>query len=184
MKRVLLIYIFSTTIAFAFAQAPQKFNYQAIARDAYGAPVINRTVSCRFSIRDISATGPIVYQERQLLQTNQFGLFTAFIGSGTNVQGSFSDIDWGSGPKFLQVEYDPEGSDNYLVVNSTEMLSVPYALYAAKAGNGGGGGGATGPTGATGLNGIAGTTGATGATGNNGLNGATGATGTVGATGA
>lgn len=182
MKRLFGIVAFIVCALTISAQAPQKFNYQAIARDEFGSTLGNRNVSCRFTIRDISATGPIIYQETQPLQTNQFGLFTALIGSGSVSQGNFSAIVWGSGPKYLQVEYDPQGGNNYLVVNSAQMVSVPYALYAEKAGNGGGG--STGPTGATGATGPAGSGGgATGSTGATGATGPAGATGSVGLTG-
>ncbi len=192
MKRILT----SVTLVFSyiliFSQAPQKFNYQAIARNMSGAILPNQNVTCRFTLRDISATGPIIYQEQQQLQTNQFGLFTALIGNGNVLQGNFSSISWGNSAKFLQVEFDPEGGANFLVVSSTQMVSVPYALYAETAGNGVGGGtgatGATGPTGATGATGggggATGPTGDTGPTGATGLAGSTGATGVTGATGA
>lgn len=179
-----------------WSQVPHKFNYQAIARDGSGAIIISQNISVRFSIRDIAATGPIIYQETQHLQTNQFGLFTAMIGDGPAGIGNFSSINWGSGLKYLQVEFDAQGGNNYLIVGSSQLLSVPYALYAETSGNGGGGAtgatgangnnGITGVTGANGLNGLTGPTGAkgnTGATGANGLNGATGATGLKGNTG-
>lgn len=181
MKRFFTIIVLLALSLSMMAQAPQYFNYQAVARDVSGSVLMNRNVTCRFVIRDISATGPIVYQETQALQTNQFGLFTALIGKGDDVQGSFSGINWGSAPKYLQVEYDPQGGNNYLVAHSTQMVSVPYALYAETAGNGGGG--ATGPTGPIGLSGLNGATGPTGATGSTGADGAIGPTGATGADG-
>lgn len=163
------------------AQAPRKFNYQAVARDASGSILANRNVNCRFTIRDISVTGPIVYQESQGALTNQFGLFTALVGNGPATLGNFSTINWGANPKYLQVEYDPDGGTNFLIVGSTQLVSVPYALYAETAGNGGGG--ATGVTGATGANGLNGNTGNTGPTGSAGVAGATGPTGLNGLNG-
>jgi hypothetical protein len=109
--------------------------------------------------------------------TNQFGLFTTALGTGTQVgSATFSSIIWATNPKFLQVEIDPTGGTSYIDMGTTQLNAVPYALYAATAG--GGTPGATGPTGATGT----GTAGATGPTGI-GATGATGATGPSGATG-
>lgn len=187
MKQSITIFLVLCLAIMASAQAPHKFNYQAVARDASGTVLSNQNVNCRFTIRDISVTGPIVYQETQNLQTNQFGLFTALIGNGSISTGSFNAINWAAGPKYLQVEFDPAGGNNYLVVGATQLVSVAYALYAETAGNGGGGAtGATGPSGADGLNGVNGATGATGVTGPTGatgLNGVTGATGPSGVDG-
>ncbi|MBP6730472.1 MAG: hypothetical protein KA149_00345 [Chitinophagales bacterium] len=190
---VLLIHICSQ------AQAPQKVNYQAVARDATGVVLQNTPLKARYTVRDGSATGTIVYQEtHSALTTNQFGLFTVAIGSGIINSGSFSSIAWGSGDKYLQVEIDINSTGSFTDLGAAQLLSVPYALYAGNSpagatgatgaqgatGNTGlnGNTGATGATGATGPQGIAGITGLTGATGSGG--GATGATGPTGATGA
>ena len=90
------------------AQVPQKINYQAVARNGSGVALVNQTVSARFTIHDVSPTGTVVYQETKSgLQTNQYGLFTCAIGTGTVVSGTFSSINWGTGDKFMQVELDP-----------------------------------------------------------------------------
>ncbi len=188
------------------AQAPQGINYQAVARNAAGTVIQNQNVSIRLSIHDGSGSGTIVYQETHSATTNQFGLFTVVIGGGSVQQGTFAGINWGSGGgKYLQVELDPNGGSSYSNMGTTQMESVPYALYAANSpagatgatgpqgpqgiqGNNGPQGpqGVTGPTGATGSGG--GATGATGPTGptgpGGGATGATGATGVKGATGA
>jgi hypothetical protein len=165
------------------AQVPQKINYQAVARNASGAVLGNTNVSARFTVHDGTAGGTIVYQETKAgLATNQFGLFTHAIGTGTVVSGTFAGINWGSGEKYLQVEVDPANGTSYSINGTSQLLSVPYALYAA---NGGtvGPQGATGATGSTGATGVTGATGSTGATGVTGSTGATGTTGSIGATG-
>jgi hypothetical protein len=165
------------------AQVPQKINYQAVARNAAGAVLGNTNVSARFTVHDGSAGGTIVYQETKAgLATNQFGLFTHAIGTGTVVSGTFAGINWGSGEKYLQVEVDPANGTSYSINGTSQLLSVPYALYAA---NGGtvGPQGATGATGSTGATGATGATGSTGATGVTGSTGATGTAGSIGATG-
>jgi hypothetical protein len=184
MKKQFTLFITLFSCLLAIAQAPHKFNYQAIARNASGAGLANQSVSVRFTIRDISATGPLLYQEKQVLQTNQFGLFNTVVGDGIVLSGDFSTIAWGVNAKFLQVEYDPDAGNNFLLAGNAEMVSVPYALFAETAGNGGGGGtGATGATGPTGNAGLTGPTGPTGVTGEAGLNGTTGATGPTGPSG-
>jgi BclB C-terminal domain-containing protein len=156
------------------AQAPAQFNYQAVARDAAGNPLTAGThVSVRFQIHDGSQAGSVVYTEITTAITNQFGLITYAIGSNGNLSG----ISWGTGAMYLQVEIDPTGGSNFSDMGTTQLLSVPYALFSA---NGGGNIGATGITGATGINGAQGLQGATGA---NGAQGPTGIAGPQGPTG-
>ena len=177
-----LFALFTLSSLLVASQSPQMFNYQAVARDASANPLPDSTnVNLRFTIHYGSASGTIVYQETQATITNQFGLLTAQVGNGLVVQGSFSGINWGSNTEYLQVEISINGG-GYNNMGSTQLISVPYALYAAN--SGGGTAGATGPTGATGNTGIMGATGPTGATGLPGSGGgATGATGVTGATG-
>ncbi len=173
-----------------------QFNYQAVVRNAAGQPVTNQQISFRFTIRDLTDNGNILYTEtHNNIATNQFGLCTTRIGSGTVVQGNFANIVWGVGDKYLQVEMDLNNGNNFTSMGNTQLLSVPYAMYAAQAGNNGATGatgpsgadgntGPAGPTGPTGNNGVAGPTGITGADGATGPDGAQGNTGPTGATGA
>ncbi len=146
MKNTLLAIAGFFIVQFAFAQAPQKVNYQAVARTVAGAIIPNQNISLRFTIRDNSATGTVLYSETQSKITNQFGLFTAAIGGGTTVSGSMLTINWGSGDKYLQVEIDPTGGSTYVSMGADQLLSVPYALFAGNSAAG-----PAGPTGATGL---------------------------------
>ena len=81
----------------------------------------------------------------------------------------------GNENKYLEVEIDTLGGSNYINMGSTQMMSVPYALFARTAGTSG----TVGVTGATGSNG---TNGTNGTNGNQGTTGSTGATGTNGPT--
>lgn len=170
---------------FAYGQAPQKFNYQAVARNAQGNVIANQQVGVRLTVHDLAETGTILYRETHSVQTNQFGLFTLTVGGGTVLQGTFTTIPWGSGEKHLQIEYDPTGGSSYTDLGATQLLSVPYALYAGNAANGPTGAtGAQGVTGNTGLQGVTGLQGDTGPTGSQGLPGQQGPTGPTGQPGA
>ena len=114
------------------ATIPQAIPYQAVARDNAGNLIINQNISLRFSIRDISVLGTIVYQETQNVITNSLGLFSVNIGTGSIVTGTFSGINWGSNSKFMQVEFDPSGGISYTDMGTTQLMSVPYALYSEK----------------------------------------------------
>ena len=178
-KLAVLIMLSACILPTAFAQVPQAFNYQAVARDASGSIIANQLVGIRFSILQGSSTGSVIYIEKQFATTNQFGLFTLAIGTGTVVTGTFRSIDWSSGLYWLKVDMDPNGGTSYSSMGTSQLLTVPYAMYAANAGVPG----ITGPTGATGNDGVAGATGITGNDGATGATGVTGATGNDGATG-
>jgi uncharacterized protein (TIGR02145 family) len=46
------------------------------------------------------------------------------------LSGNFANINWASGPFFVKTETDVNGGSNYTITNTTQLLSVPYALYA------------------------------------------------------
>jgi len=171
------IFFLSLLVGFAMltatAQLPQGFSYQTVVRSATGTVLANQAVNFRFSLIQGGQQGTTVYTETHLLSTNGLGLVNLTIGNGTVVTGTFSAIDWSSGPYFLKVEVDPAAGIDFIDMSTTQLLSVPYALYAETAGTPG----LAGPTGATGPTGLTGATGATGAQGPTGLTGATGTTG-------
>lgn len=119
-----------------FGQVPQGTNYQAIARNPSGAPLQNRQINVRFSIHQGSSSGSIVYQETDTSSTNQFGQFTTIIGNGIATVGTFANINWATGNKYLEVELDPNGGQSFSDMGNSELMSVPYALYAQTAGGG------------------------------------------------
>lgn len=173
----------------AFGQSPQLINYQTVVRDASGRPVADGTpVSLEFIIRNATPTGASVFNEIVSTTASQFGQIDVQIGSGG---GNLAIINWGNGKKYLQVKANINNT-GYMDMGTTELISVPYALFAANSDLGPegptgvagvtGSAGTTGPTGSDGP-GISGATGATGATGPDGSGGATGPTGPTGSTG-
>ena len=119
------------------AQAPQAFNYQSVVRGLSGEPLTGQAVSFRMSVRQGSALGPVVYQEAHGATTNALGGVTLTIGQGTVLSGSFAAINWGAGTYFLRTEVDASGGSAYSDLGSTQLLSVPYALYAGTTTSGG-----------------------------------------------
>jgi hypothetical protein len=137
MKRLLVIsVIFLCSTFISLAQTPQKFNYQAVARDNTGAIIKNQNISLRISIRSGSTSGVNEYVETFSVTTNDFGLMNLEIGGGTPVIGNMVNIDWGKTTYFIAVEMDASGGTNYQLMGVSQLLSVPYALYAEKSGGG------------------------------------------------
>lgn len=113
-----------------FGQAPEQFKYQAAARDAAGAAICNQSVSVRISMHASSASGTVAYQETHTATTNSVGVFSLSVGGGTATTGTFTSIEWGSNPYFMQIELDATGGSSYIDMGTTQLLSVPYALHA------------------------------------------------------
>jgi uncharacterized protein (TIGR02145 family) len=118
-----------------FAQVPQIMSYQAVIRDVSGNLVTNHAVGMKVSILQGSPTGTIVFQElyNPNPQTNANGLVSIEIGTGIPITGTFSGINWSTGPSYLKTETDPLGGTNYTISGTSQLLSVPYALYAKTA---------------------------------------------------
>ena len=112
------------------AQAPQKFSYQAVVRNASNELIRNNTVGVRISIYQTAPlSGVLKFQETHTPTTNDNGLFTIEIGNGSNQSGSIASIDWGDGPYFLRCEVDPAGGTSYTLTADQQLLAVPYALH-------------------------------------------------------
>jgi len=111
----------------SFAQAPEKMSYQAVIRGANNALVTNQQVGMQISILQGSKA---VYEETQTPTSNTNGLVSLEIGTGTVISGSFTAIDWSAGTYFIKTETDPTGGTNYTITGTSQLLSVPFALYA------------------------------------------------------
>jgi hypothetical protein len=130
MKKLFVLFGLLIIAAVTFAQAPQAFNYQAVVRDADGNLLENQSVGVKISLLQGSAIGPEVYTETHTTNTNQFGQVDLKIGTGTVLTGQFDTIPWNTGNYHLQLSVDLSGGANYQIMGTTQMLSVPYALYA------------------------------------------------------
>jgi len=130
MKTLVTILVSLFIINGIFAQVPEKFSYQAVIRNSANTLLTNTNVGIQVSILQGSATGTPVYVERHTATTNANGLVSISIGTGTPVTGVFAGINWGSGTYFIKTETDPAGGNNYSITGTSQLMSVPYALYA------------------------------------------------------
>lgn len=135
MKKLYILVAAICMSAYSYAQAPQKMTYQSVVRNSSNQLVTSAAVGMKISVLQGSATGTVVYAETHSTSTNTNGLATVQIGGGTLVSGNFSTIDWANGPYFLKTETDPTGGSTYTISGTTQLLSVPYALYAETSGS-------------------------------------------------
>lgn len=129
MKKILSLLVI-LSVCSVLAQAPQKMSYQAILRNTNDGLIINTLVSVKVSILKGSASGAAVYQETHSTTTNVNGLISINVGSGNVTSGAFSSINWSNDSYFIKTETDPTGGTNYTITGTSQLLSVPYALYA------------------------------------------------------
>ncbi|CAN1536170.1 Fibrobacter succinogenes major paralogous domain [Flavobacteriaceae bacterium] len=135
MKKLFTLLALIATIA-NFAQAPQGFNYQATVRNSSGALITNQNVYFKFNVMLNSQTSVPVFTETHYVPTDDVGQVNLIIGQGTATTGVFSSINWGTGNYFLGIELDINTGLGYVAMGTTQLLSVPYALYANSSGNG------------------------------------------------
>ena len=162
----------------ASSQSQNNMSYQAVIRNSSNNLITNQAVGMRISILQGSAVGTEVYVETQNPISNINGLVTLEIGNGTPTLGTYNGINWANGPYFVKTETDPTGGNSYTVVGVSQLMSVPYALYALNSGSSIAG--PMGPQGPAGVNGLDGATGPMGPQGPAGINGLDGATGPMG----
>lgn len=138
MKKILLTVGILLGCHLVSAQAPEKMSYQAVMRNSSGQLLTNQNIGVKVSVLQGSPAGAAVYSERLTGTTNTNGLISLEIGSGTVLSGTFSTINWPSGNYYLKTETDPTGGTNYTIAGTSQLLSVPYAMYAKSAGSSGG----------------------------------------------
>jgi uncharacterized protein (TIGR02145 family) len=120
-------YLLSLIPTSLFSQSPQSIPYQAVVRNVDGSAMSSTAMTMTFKIHDVTAAGTIVYQESHTTTSNAQGLVVLNVGQGQPSVGTFDNINWGSGAKFLHVVMS-EGNGE-VDLGTKQMMSVPYALY-------------------------------------------------------
>jgi hypothetical protein len=133
MKKFLTFFTVFLISAITFGQAPEKMSYQAVLRDANNVLVVNQQVGMQISVLQGETA---VYAETQAPITNSNGLVSLEIGTGSVIQGTFIDIDWSAGEYYIKTEIDPTGSNDYTIIGTSQILSVPFALHSKTSENG------------------------------------------------
>lgn len=117
-----------------FAQVPQKFNYQGVARSEQGQPLKNQNLKLKIAVLPTEDATVSEYEEIQSVKTNEFGLYSLQIGTGEVILGDMKTVKWETGNKYIRVAIDPQGGNDFQLIGTSQLLSVPYAIYADKAG--------------------------------------------------
>jgi len=127
---LILLCLFAFNLA---AQSPQAFSYQAIALSKTGIALSEKPIIVKISLLDGSATGVLQYQESHTATTSIEGIFNLSVGQGMIGSGNFLTVNWKGGKVFLKSEYDFGDGKGFSLAGVTQLLSVPYSLYAQNA---------------------------------------------------
>ena len=135
MKRIILSLVAIVTVSLtSFGQAPEGFKYQAVIRDAGNIILNNQAIGMRLTVQQGSIGGTSVYTETFATTTNAYGLVNLEIGTGTTTD-DFTMIDWSNGPYFMETAVDFLGGMTWVVMGTSQLMSVPYALHSKTAEN-------------------------------------------------
>lgn len=119
----------------SFSQTPQAFKYQTVVRNLDGSALADTNVYLRFSILEDNIDGDSVYVENHLTTSSHLGLVSVVIGVGELASGSFDNIGWGASEYFLKTEIKFAETEEYQFMGVSQLLSVPYALFAENVAN-------------------------------------------------
>ncbi len=124
------------TSAMMFAQnTPIGMHYQAIARDAAGDLIANEQMVVKVEMMTLEPNESVIYSEMHSLSSNTFGLLNLSIGEGKKTSGEFDEIPWSDQNVWARISIKKSSDDDFRIVTSSKLYSVPYAYYAIEAGS-------------------------------------------------
>lgn len=137
MKKNVLLILVVLTGSSLFAQVPQGFNYQAVARNSDGTPLASVTLSVKIGI--LNGT-QLLWQEEHSAETSPLGHFSLIVGdeNASKTGGSatsFSAVPWETENLSMEISINP--GNGYIALDKVPFQSVPYSLYSQKALNDG-----------------------------------------------
>ena len=138
MKKIFTLLIgiaFSITILNSQIAPPRNFSYKATITKTLPSgtivPLMNKTIGLKIVILQ-GDPGSEVYSEISFPTTNSSGQIDIVIGGTAGLP----IIDWANYTHSLQVWVDSNGDEDFVMpMSTTQLLSVPYALYAGSAGS-------------------------------------------------
>jgi len=134
LKFLVIAFAFQSILTNVFAQnvsnVPSGFNFQAVFRSNLGNVLSNKNIKVKISVVADSTGSNILYSEVHTKTTSSLGSVSLVIGHGGVLYGSFSNIQWSTGLRYLKVEFAEFGQNTYDLFSVTQLMSVPYAMHA------------------------------------------------------
>jgi hypothetical protein len=130
MKRFLSIFLFIVLpYSFLHCQAPESFIYQIILSDQDGSVISEKEVRIKVELLEGSENGKLIYSEIHNKLTGRFGLVSIAVGSGLVNTGDFTAINWGFNRVYIRISINADGSGIFYHQLTSQLQSVPYAIY-------------------------------------------------------
>lgn len=133
-KRFLITLAFIFSCLFIWAQGlPSGINYQAVARDSKGQPMVNKDINFKISLLAGDAQGKTVYEETHSIHTGEIGMFGLIVGQGKALRGEFSKVPWSEQQIWMEVSIDENNTGKFVSLSASKLMAVPYAFHAGTA---------------------------------------------------
>ncbi len=135
MKKLSMAFLIALITNFGQAQSvPQGMNYQAVARNLSGEVLANQAVTLKIELTTSAQDTPkVFYSETHAVRTNQLGLFTLIIGSGSAESGTFANVPWSTEEVWVSISIKDNSQSKFSLISSSKLLAVPYAFHAGTA---------------------------------------------------
>jgi hypothetical protein len=114
----------------AICQSYDQVTYKALVHNPQGQIVAKHQVTLRLSVFKGNPFDTVIYSETHRPVTDELGLASVIIGSGTGKSGDFETIDWGNDKYFMKVEVDAAGGSDFTDLGTTQILTIPYSTSA------------------------------------------------------
>ena len=131
-KKLLPFLFFNLCVVLALS-GQRGINFQALARDAAGKPLVNQQVAVRIAFSSRGGAPETHYSELHQVYTDALGLFNLTAGAGQPVQGQFSDIPWSGQQIWMDVALQWSSAIGFDWMQSVQLRAVPYAFHALSA---------------------------------------------------
>lgn len=126
--------IFGSSLTVFAQQAGIGMHYQAIARDLDGMAIAHTDIDAQVEMFTVDNGERVLYTEFHSIRSNQFGLLNFTIGTGEALEGDFESIPWSSQNIWIKVSIKRSADEEFQVITTNKLQSVPYAFYAQQAG--------------------------------------------------
>lgn len=135
-KLILLAFCCLISIRMKSQAPPFAVPYQAVARNAAGIIIPNQLINVKVGVYSVSPSGILEWEETDTTHTDFFGHFVINIGRGISTSlgslSSFSSINWGNSAHYFNIQIDFSGGGTFINMGTSQLLSVPYAMYSQK----------------------------------------------------
>lgn len=135
MKKFATSLFFMANLFFCYAQMTSSFYYESAiyTPDGFAVPLAN--IQVKAELRQSNSSGTLLYAETHSLKTRHDGTFALVVGKGEPIFGDLDTLDWAQNKIWMLIYLNRYDGNGFVKVQESELLPVPYALYAGSVKN-------------------------------------------------